>query len=72
MRQRLGEDYIGIFVPTTPNPTSGFLLYVAQSKLVRLDMTVEEGAKIIFSGGLVVPDYPLAGQPLPSNPNPAK
>lgn len=58
MRQKLGEDYIGIFVPTTPNPTSGFLLYVAESKVVRMDLTVEEGAKIIFSGGLVVPDYP--------------
>lgn len=60
LRQRLGEDYIGIFVPTTPNPTSGFLLYVAEEKVMRLNMTVEEGAKIIFSGGLVVPDFPQA------------
>ena len=59
MRQKLGDDYVGIFVPTTPNPTSGFLLYVSSSKIIRLDMTVEEGAKIIFSGGLVVPDYPV-------------
>ena len=72
MRQRLGENYVGIFVPTTPNPTSGFLLYVAESKLIRLSMSVEEGAKIIFSGGLVVPDYPVPGQPLTPNPNPAK
>lgn len=72
MRQRLGENYIGIFVPTTPNPTSGFLLYVAETKLIRLNMSVEEGAKIIFSGGLVVPDFPLPGQPQPPNTNPAR
>ncbi|MFN4184941.1 MAG: DUF502 domain-containing protein [Hyphomonas sp.] len=72
MRQRLGENYIGIFVPTTPNPTSGFLLYVAETKLIRLNMSVEEGAKIIFSGGLVVPDFPLPGQPQTPNTNPAR
>ena len=55
---RLGAEFIGVFVPTTPNPTSGFLLYVRASEVVKLDMTVEEGAKVIFSGGLVVPDYP--------------
>ncbi len=58
MRHRLGEDFIGVFVPTTPNPTSGFLLYVQTSEVVRMDMTVEEGAKVIFSGGLVVPEFP--------------
>jgi uncharacterized membrane protein len=60
MRHRLGEDYIGVFVPTTPNPTSGFLLFVKVADIVKLDMTVEEGAKVIFSGGLVIPDYPPA------------
>ncbi len=58
MRHRFGEDYIGVFVPTTPNPTSGFLLYVKASETMKLDMTVEEGAKVIFSGGLVIPDFP--------------
>ena len=58
MRHKLGADFIGVFVPTTPNPTSGFLLYVQTSEVVRMDMTVEEGAKVIFSGGLVVPEYP--------------
>lgn len=60
MRQRLGDEFIGVFVPTTPNPTSGFLIYVPSSEVVKLDMTVEEGAKVIFSGGLVIPDYPPA------------
>ena len=58
MRQKLGDDFLGVFVPTTPNPTSGFLLYVKASQIVRLDMTIEEGAKVVFSGGLVVPDFP--------------
>ncbi len=58
MRHKLGADFIGVFVPTTPNPTSGFLLYVQTSEVVKMDMTVEEGAKVIFSGGLVVPDFP--------------
>lgn len=60
MRHRLGADYIGVFVPTTPNPTSGFLIYVPSSEVVRMDMTVEEGAKVIFSGGLVIPEFPPA------------
>lgn len=60
MRHRLGANYIGVFVPTTPNPTSGFLIYVPSSEVVRMDMTVEEGAKVIFSGGLVIPEFPPA------------
>jgi len=62
MRHKLGADFIGVFVPTTPNPTSGFLLYVQTSEVVRMDMTVEEGAKVIFSGGLVIPDFQRPGE----------
>ena len=59
---RLGSNLIGVFVPTTPNPTSGFLIYVDASECVPLDMTVEEGAKMILTAGLVVPDFVEAGQ----------
>ena len=52
----LGEDVIGVFVPTTPNPTSGFLLFTPRRKTIKLDMTVEEAAKLIISFGLVTPD----------------
>lgn len=52
-----GEDVLGVFVPTTPNPTSGFLLFVPRSKTVALDITVEEGAKLIISFGLVAPEH---------------
>ncbi|MEM7544465.1 MAG: DUF502 domain-containing protein [Pseudomonadota bacterium] len=46
---------ISVFLPTTPNPTSGFLLFVPVKDVVMLDMTVEEAAKLVISAGLVVP-----------------
>ena len=51
--EKLPEGYVCVFVPTTPNPTSGFLLFVKESDLIILDMTPEEGAKMIISGGMV-------------------
>ncbi|MEM9180346.1 MAG: DUF502 domain-containing protein [Pseudomonadota bacterium] len=54
---KLGTSKIGVFVPTTPNPTSGFLIYVEETETIPLEMTVEEGAKMILTAGLVVPDY---------------
>ena len=49
----LQDGYVCVFVPTTPNPTSGFLLFVKRDELEILDMTPEEGAKMIISGGMV-------------------
>jgi len=49
----LGDDMVCVFVPTTPNPTSGFLLFVQKDTIQILDMTPEEGAKMIISGGMV-------------------
>ena len=46
---------VSIFVPTTPNPTSGFLLFVAQNDLIYLDMPVEQAVKLVISGGIVSP-----------------
>jgi len=48
-------DMLSVFLPTTPNPTSGFLLFVPKSDVVILDMTVEEAAKMVISAGLVTP-----------------
>lgn len=54
--QHLTEDtVINIFLPTTPNPTSGFLLFVPRRDIVILDMTVEEAIKMVMSGGIVTP-----------------
>ncbi len=49
------KDYVNIFLPTTPNPTSGFLLFVPKDDMVRLSMTVEEAIKMVISGGIVTP-----------------
>jgi len=49
------EECINIFLPTTPNPTSGFLLFVPKKELVHLDMSVEEAIKMVISGGIVTP-----------------
>jgi len=49
------DDVVNVFVPTTPNPTSGFLLFVPRSDLHVLEMTVEEGIKMVVSGGIVTP-----------------
>ena len=48
-------DVINIFLPTTPNPTSGFLLFVPRDEVQPLSMTVEEGIKMVVSGGIVTP-----------------
>ena len=45
-----------VFLPTTPNPTSGFLLFVPKSDLIELEMSVEDAAKLVISAGLVYPD----------------
>lgn len=54
------EDLVNVFVPTTPNPTSGFLLFFPRDELITLDMGVEEAVKMVVSGGIVTPDDPRA------------
>jgi len=46
---------VNIFLPTTPNPTSGFLLFLPRKETQVLNMTVEEGIKMVVSGGIVTP-----------------
>ncbi len=53
-----GDEVWTVFVPTTPNPTSGFLLMLPRRDIVELDMPVGEGMKMIISGGAVVPTWP--------------
>jgi uncharacterized membrane protein len=52
---RLAADLVSVFVPTTPNPTSGFLLMVARRELVFLDMNVTDAMRLVISGGVVRP-----------------
>jgi uncharacterized membrane protein len=57
VQQKTETDVIGVFIPTTPNPTSGFVLMVPADEVIELDMTVEQGLKMIISMGTVVPDW---------------
>lgn len=57
------QDMIAVFLPTTPNPTSGFLLFVPKRDIQFLDMTVEDAAKLVISAGLVAPAYPKTPKP---------
>ena len=53
-----------VFLPTTPNPTSGFLLYVPKTDIIELSMSVEDAAKLVISAGLVAPEYHRTTQAL--------
>ena len=53
-----GTETWTVFVPTTPNPTSGFLIMLPRHEIVELDMSVGDGMKMIISGGAVVPPWP--------------
>lgn len=52
-----GHKTVSVFLPTTPNPTSGFLLFVPRKDVTLLDMGVEDAAKLVISAGLVAPDH---------------
>lgn len=68
VRTRTGQDLISIFIPTVPNPTTGFFFMVPRGDLTELDMTVEEGFKLILSMGVVMPEWtkmPVAGEIAP-------
>jgi uncharacterized membrane protein len=57
VQSHTGETVITVFLPTTPNPTSGFMLFVPKDDAVELDMSVEEALKMIVSLGVVVPKW---------------
>jgi len=55
IEKKSGRDVVCVFVPTTPNPTSGLILMVPEEDVIELDMSVEDGLKMIISLGVVVP-----------------
>lgn len=69
VRAKLGPQTICVFVPTTPNPTAGFLLLVPEDKVIKLEMSVANGLKYIISLGSILPEYapgpPQAATELP-------
>lgn len=60
---RTTDEMVSVFLPTTPNPTSGFLLFVPKKDTIVLDMSVEDAAKLIISAGLVYPNGQDPTQP---------
>jgi uncharacterized membrane protein len=69
VQAKTGRNVVCVFVPTTPNPTSGFLVLVPVENVTKLDMSVAEGIKYIISLGSISPEYarPNAGLPRPTN-----
>ncbi|MFO1448544.1 MAG: DUF502 domain-containing protein [Opitutaceae bacterium] len=61
---KTAQEVWTVFVPTTPNPTSGFLIMLPRHEIMELDMSVGDGMKMIISGGAVVPPWPspVAGE----------
>jgi len=62
-RAETGSELMSVFVPTTPNPTSGFLLFFPKEDVIELDMSVEDAAKLVISAGLVYPNAKDPKQP---------
>lgn len=58
-----GDDFVTVFLPTTPNPTSGFLLFLPRREIIELEMSVEDAAKLVISAGLVYPNGADPTQP---------
>jgi len=52
----IGKTAYNVFIPTTPNPTSGYILIIPEDEAVVLDLTVEEGIRFVISGGLLIPE----------------
>jgi uncharacterized membrane protein len=57
VQYKTAQEVVGVFVPTTPNPTSGMLVFVPREDVIQLDMSTEDGLKMVISGGLVTPAY---------------
>jgi uncharacterized membrane protein len=69
LQAKMNEKVVSVFVPATPNPTSGFLLLVPERKVTRLEMSVADGIKYVISLGSIIPEYaPAAGRNLKSLP----
>ena len=67
------QDVVCVFVPTTPNPTTGFIVLVPREEVVRLDMTVDDAFKMLLTLGVVVPKWnnkPVAADLAPQHPSP--
>lgn len=62
LANHLQGDYVSIYLPTTPNPTSGFFLVMPRTDVIELDMSVDEALKYVISMGVVAPELPSPGK----------
>jgi uncharacterized membrane protein len=70
-QRKTGKDVINIYVPTTPNPTGGYFVMVPREDVIELEMSVDEGLKMLMSMGVVVPDAAkVAPELAPTEPKP--
>ena len=67
VQEAIQDEVVNVFLPTTPNPTSGYLLFLPKKDVIFLDMTVEQGIKLVISGGVVTPEMSknAANEPTP-------
>jgi uncharacterized membrane protein len=72
VQRTTAEETMSVFVPTTPNPTSGYLLFVPKKELFFLDMSVEEAAKLVVSAGIITPPDRAEATPIDSTEKEAK
>ena len=65
LSEKTGQKLYNVYLPTTPNPTSGYLVFLARDQMVKLEMSVDDCMKMIVSGGIVTPPY-IAKQTIPT------
>ena len=68
----IDHDMVNVFIPTTPNPTSGFLLFCPKKEVIFLEMEVEEAVKMVVSGGIVTPPDRSGGKKIVKKTAPKK
>lgn len=60
IQSHLNQPLLSVFIPTTPNPTSGWYAIIPESEVITVNISIEDAFKILISGGIVSPDYPIA------------
>jgi len=67
IKHKVREDMISVFIPTTPNPTTGYFILISEKEVISLDMKVEDAFKIIMTGGMVFPNNEEFKAPVQQN-----
>jgi uncharacterized membrane protein len=57
VQEKTGQQLFNVYLPTTPNPTSGYLVFLPRTQMIPLEMSVEDCMKMIVSGGIVTPPF---------------